>query len=102
MNIKPFDYLHLSSLGYKYKQSQKALIPMIKRRQLYATGSIPVTSIHEACSVKRGLNTYAKSIDPCQPRLYAHADMQPETFRCLGNICMSTCRLSDKMIPSVV
>ena len=31
--------------------------------------------INEACSVKRGLEAFAKSIDPCQPAQFAPADM---------------------------
>ena len=32
-------------------------------------------NINDACSVKRGLNAFAKSIEPCQPELYAQADI---------------------------
>ena len=32
------------------------------------------TKIHRPCSLKRGIDAFAKSIDPCQP---AQADMGP-------------------------
>ena len=35
-----------------------------------------------SCSVKRGLNAFAKSIDPCQLAQFAQADID-RNFRCL-------------------
>ena len=43
--------------------------------QLKLSFTLTKTTYNEPCSVKMGLDSYAKSIDPCQPAQFAQADM---------------------------